>query len=130
MVRIKNRYLVCFVSIQPQNSNSFIPGYPGCQKEDTVAMRLNESDLSSIIKQNIILTHGSLGVGKCMSRLRVIHWCPASGLLIIRCLRSVSVYIQAALSLVTYLDLSTYIQHQNIWFYINSMAHLVEMLVE
>ncbi|CAH8556610.1 unnamed protein product [Schistosoma rodhaini] len=106
MVRIKNRYLVCFISIQPQNFNSFIPGYPGCQKEDTAAMRLSESDLLATIKQNIILTHGSLGVGKCMSRLRVIHWCPASGLLIIRCLRSMSVYIQTALSLVTHLDLN------------------------
>nr|CAH8849014.1 unnamed protein product [Trichobilharzia regenti] len=68
-------------------------------------MRLSESDFLPVIRQNLILAHGSLGIGKCMSRLRVIHWCPASGLLIIRCLRSASTYIQTALSLVTGLDI-------------------------
>lgn len=102
MVRIKYRYLVGFVSVQStiRLSSSRPPGYPGCCLDDKAAMRIGEADLIGIMKQALLEAHGSLGIGKCMSRFRIIHWCAASGLIIIRCLRDYSDLIQVGLALI------------------------------
>ncbi|KAF8566583.1 hypothetical protein P879_10628 [Paragonimus westermani] len=103
MVRVKYRYLVCFVSIHTSGSR-LPPGYPGCHMNDAAALRLSEGNLLCTIRASVLAAHGCLGMGRCMARLRIIHWCPASGLLVLRCLRSEVTEIQAALSLVSQIE--------------------------
>ncbi|TGZ68893.1 hypothetical protein CRM22_004033 [Opisthorchis felineus] len=103
MVRVKYRYLVCFVSIQTSISR-WPPGYPGCHPDDSCALRVNEGHLLHAIRSSVLKCHGIIGVGQCMSRLRLIHWCSASGLLVLRCLRSEATRVQAALALITRLE--------------------------
>lgn len=100
MVRVKYRYLVCFLSIQPHGTR-LPPGHPGCQADDNIASNLSEGHLLSVFRATMLKAHGTIGAAQCMARLRLIYWCPASGLLVLRCLRSEAILIQAALALVT-----------------------------
>ncbi|CAL8069887.1 unnamed protein product [Calicophoron daubneyi] len=100
MVRVKYRYLVCFVSIQPTNSH-LVPGYPGCKIDDSAVLRTGEGEMLNTIRGSVLKAHGTLGGGHCMARLRVIYWCPVSGLLVLRCLRSQLNALHAALALIS-----------------------------
>ncbi|TPP58119.1 putative ribonuclease P/MRP protein subunit POP5 [Fasciola gigantica] len=106
MTRIKYRYVVCFVSIQSMISNQ-PPGYPGCQQDDTIALRTTEANLMCTIRKSVQQCHGTIGMGKCMTRVRLIYWCPQSGLLVLRCLRTQLIPIRAALSMITRIETGT-----------------------
>lgn len=106
MTRIKYRYVVCFVSIQTGVSRQ-PPGFPGCQPDDMIALRTTESNLMHSVRKSVRQCHGTVGMGRCMARVRIIYWCPQSGLLVLRCLRSQLISIHAALSLITRIETGT-----------------------
>ncbi|KAL7064742.1 hypothetical protein AAHC03_04896 [Spirometra sp. Aus1] len=97
MVRVKYRYIVTSVSVgssTPRPGGQ--PGYPGfqlCANDDARAddsAPSTETLLFRAIKKSVKQMHGSFGMGRVMSRFRIIYWNPHSGLLIVRALRGLA----------------------------------------
>ncbi|VDN99805.1 unnamed protein product [Rodentolepis nana] len=62
----------------------------------------SENVLYRAIRQSVQTAHGSFGVGRMMTRFKIIYWNPVSGLLIIRVLRGLTTeQMTSALSLIT-----------------------------
>ncbi|KAM7537143.1 hypothetical protein Aperf_G00000068526 [Anoplocephala perfoliata] len=109
MVRIKYRYIVSIVSVGVPNSGAgssshrpAFPGYSGPLSSGNSPDGNSEAMLYKAIRHSVQAAHGSFGVGRMMTRFRIIYWNPLSGLLIIRVLRGLATeQMTSALSLIT-----------------------------
>ncbi|VDD81284.1 unnamed protein product [Mesocestoides corti] len=111
MVRVKYRYIVSIVSIGSTSGGvcqgvANRPGYPGCPPLCVTAPSSSTASDDTLIyraiKRSMQTAHGTIGVGRMMSRFRIIYWNPFSGLLIIRVLRGLATeQMTSALSLIT-----------------------------
>lgn len=114
MVRMKYRYIVSIVSVgspssgkcasQGVQNRAAFPGYsmPLSSSMTTNSNSNSENVLYRAIRQSVQTAHGSFGVGRMMTRFKIIYWNPVSGLLIIRVLRGLTTeQMTSALSLIT-----------------------------
>ncbi|VDL98172.1 unnamed protein product [Schistocephalus solidus] len=100
MVRVKYRYIVTSVAVgvnsgaAPRAGGQ--SGYPGFHLYSNDDARGKDSATSTetllfwAIKKSVKQMHGSFGMGRVMSRFRIIYWNPLSGLLIVRALRGLA----------------------------------------
>nr|CDS31435.1 ring finger protein 5 [Hymenolepis microstoma] len=114
MVRVKYRYIISIVSVGSSSSGTGTSqgvqnraAFPGYSISLSSSMSTNsnsnsENVLYRAIRQSVQAAHGSFGVGRMMTRFKIIYWNPVSGLLIIRVLRGLTTdQMTSALSLIT-----------------------------
>lgn len=110
MVRVKYRYIISVVSVGVPNSGAgsssqgVRPAFPGYSVSFSSGSPDSNSEaiLYKAIRRSMQAAHGSFGVGRMMTRFRIIYWNPLSGLLIIRVLRGLATeQMTSALSLIT-----------------------------
>ncbi|VDM32888.1 unnamed protein product [Hydatigera taeniaeformis] len=112
MVRIKYRYLISIVSVgapfdgSASRSVTHRPAYPGCHTLSSSTSVISSPDVDTMIyraiRRSVQTAHGTFGVGRLMTRFRIIYWNTSSGLLIIRVLRGLPTeQLTSALSLIT-----------------------------